>query len=290
MNKAKSPKGPQVASKDFREPPEASQLVLTPRDQAMVAGINRWYDRRMFEPRMRNTEFANYGYWERHTRTCQEACESLMEKLLAFIPEKKGAILDVACGKGGTTRYLLKYYRPEDVTGINISQKQLQRCIAIAPGCNFVLMSATELDFDDNSFDNILCVESVFHFNTRETFLQEALRVLKPGGRLVLSDILLRRLAYAHSSLKVLENYVPDLRHYNELYSRTGFRDVQVIDATLESWVRIYRRAMSAAIRSFRAYQIGRDSFWRRVAWLQRKRKRIMRYLLVSAEKSADRN
>ncbi len=41
-----------------------------------------------------------------------------MEKLMAFIPEKNGTILDVACGKGATTRYLLKYYTPENVTGI----------------------------------------------------------------------------------------------------------------------------------------------------------------------------
>ena len=35
--------------------------------------------------------------------------------------------------------------------------------------------------------NNVLCVESAFHFQTRELFLHEALRVLKPGGWLLLT-------------------------------------------------------------------------------------------------------
>jgi MPBQ/MSBQ methyltransferase len=91
-----------------------------------------------------------------------------MEKLLAFLPKKEGTILDVACGKGATTRYLLRYFKSENVTGINISEKQLARCRENAPGCTFLLMSATELKFADESFDNISCVEAAFHFVTRE--------------------------------------------------------------------------------------------------------------------------
>jgi MPBQ/MSBQ methyltransferase len=67
-------------------------------------------------------EFATYAYWTPETNIHHEACENLMEKLLAGIPEKNGNILDVACGKGATTRHLLEYYNPEDVTGINISE------------------------------------------------------------------------------------------------------------------------------------------------------------------------
>ena len=33
-------------------------------------------------------------------------------------------------------------------------------------------MSATDLQFPDNTFDTILCVEAAFHFNTREQFVQ----------------------------------------------------------------------------------------------------------------------
>ncbi|WP_044035199.1 SAM-dependent methyltransferase, partial [Microcystis aeruginosa] len=55
-------------------------------------------------------EFFNVGYWLSHTQDQQEASCTLMEKLLEFIPNKQGTILDVGCGLGATTHYLLKYY------------------------------------------------------------------------------------------------------------------------------------------------------------------------------------
>ena len=93
--------------------------------------VNRWYDGRMYSTRplrrFAGSGFHNYGYWTPDIRTQVEACEKLMEMLLALIPDKVGTILDVACGKGGTTRFLLKYYDAEAVTGINISAKQLAK-------------------------------------------------------------------------------------------------------------------------------------------------------------------
>ena len=133
-------------------------------------------------------EFFNVGYWRSDTQNQQSACFNLMEKLLEFIPEKKGTILDVGCGLGATTSHLLKYYSSADVMGINISAKQIERSTVNAPSCNFICMDAVRMEFEDDLFDNIICVEAPFYFDTREKFLKEALRVLKPGGNLILCD------------------------------------------------------------------------------------------------------
>jgi MPBQ/MSBQ methyltransferase len=251
-----------------------------------IKAVNQWYDWRMFTPQLAGTgDFANYGYWDRHTWTYKEACENLMEHLLAFLPEKKGAILDVACGKGATTRYLLNYYSPKDVTGINVSVKQLERCKVNAPGCAFVLMDAAKMAFKDSSFDAIICMEAVFHFYTREKFLHDAHRVLKPGGRLVLSDIL-RTMPDEGAKLTFpAQNYVKDLTEYRTLYRGAGFKDIEVINATREVWLRFFSLYLWRLWLDFESGNIDWFTFQGRRRDFLERRRAIKHYLLVSAWK-----
>ncbi len=194
------------------------------------------YDSLMYWPALQeyycHSDFVNFGYWNKNTLNAKEASENLMEKLLTFIPEKRDTILDVACGKGATTSYLTKYYMPSNITGINISEKQLETCRKNAPECRFLLMDATDLQFADSSFDNIICVEAAFHFNTREKFLKDAFRVLNPGGYLVLSDILLTKEAEARRRYRTVKNFVENLQEYEDLCLGSGFKEIKVIDAT----------------------------------------------------------
>jgi MPBQ/MSBQ methyltransferase len=179
-----------------------------------------------------HSDYMNYGYWAADTKNQAEASDNLVRKLLSMIPDKKGRILDVACGRGASTRHLLRYYESSDIVAINISEKQLKRASELAPGCTFLLSDATRLEFPSCSFDNVICVEAAFHFDTRDSFYREAFRVLKPGGLLVTSDIL---------GPKMWQRAVPAnaLTSPGELadhLASAGFANVRVIDATLECW------------------------------------------------------
>ena len=103
---------------------------------------------------------------------------------------KGSRILDVGCGIGGSSRILAKYYG-FNVTGITISTAQVKRARELTPiglNCNFQVMDALDLKFEDGSFDAVWSVEAGAHMNNKTKFANEMLRTLRPGGYFALAD------------------------------------------------------------------------------------------------------
>lgn len=103
-------------------------------------------------------------------------------------------VLDVGCGFGGTSRYLAKALGPKsDVTGITLSPKQVERGTqlaveqGVANNTNFMVMDALKMDFPDNSFDIVWACESGEHMPDKKAYINEMMRVLKPGGTFVMA-------------------------------------------------------------------------------------------------------
>ena len=207
-----------------------------------TAQIVEHYDTTMYKPVFLEyfgySNFSNFGYWQNKGTDQKSACEALVDRLLNFLPTADyGRILDVACGKGGTTERLLNFCQETThITATNISFKQLQTAHSAVPGNDFVTMDAACLGFQNETFDVILCVEAAFHFITRKHFLVEAFRTLKPGGFLILSDILTNREAEKRLPYRTEENYVKELTEYETLFEEIGFDNIQIVDATEECW------------------------------------------------------
>ncbi|HEV3497776.1 MAG TPA: class I SAM-dependent methyltransferase [Actinomycetes bacterium] len=107
----------------------------------------------------------------------------------------RSRVLDVGCGFGGTLDYLAGRRSGCALVGLNIDERQLRWARRLVGGegreVAWVQADGCSLPVADGSLDHVLAVECIFHFPSRKLFLQEAARVLRPGGTLALSDFLM---------------------------------------------------------------------------------------------------
>jgi SAM-dependent methyltransferase len=146
------------------------------------------------------TRHVHWGYYADPATTDDSAAglcvaaEALTERLVGMAAIKTGdRILDAGCGFGGTTAFINERYERVEVTGLNIDARQVARARELVSAragnrIDFVEGDACAMPLPDRHFDAVLAVECIFHYPSRRRFFDEVRRVLKPGGRLVLSD------------------------------------------------------------------------------------------------------
>ncbi|PIP81576.1 MAG: hypothetical protein CO113_14155 [Elusimicrobia bacterium CG_4_9_14_3_um_filter_62_55] len=98
-----------------------------------------------------------------------------------------GAVLEAACGSGRGLAYLAE--TAERVVGGDYTMALVEAARRHYQGRIPVLrLDAHRLPFADASFDAVLCFEALYYFADADAFFREARRVLRPGGKLVLSS------------------------------------------------------------------------------------------------------
>jgi ubiquinone/menaquinone biosynthesis C-methylase UbiE len=112
-------------------------------------------------------------------------------------------LLDVGCGNGAAAIHLAKAFGL-DVVGVDVDPDQIAAARAAAAGlgrARFLAASAERLPFADGEFDLVYTSKTTHHIPGWPRALAQMARVLKPGGRLVYSDIVApagRRLPTRH--------------------------------------------------------------------------------------------
>lgn len=134
------------------------------------------------------------GYWDDETKNFSQALQRENEILAEIAKVRKSdTILDAGCGVGGSAIFLAKKFGCK-VIGIALSQNQIDSAIKNAEEnkvdklTNFKVNDFTKTNFNNNSFDVIWAIESVCHADNKKSFIKEALRLLKKGGRIIIAD------------------------------------------------------------------------------------------------------
>jgi len=108
----------------------------------------------------------------------------------AKIPEE-AKVLDVGCGEGDTVAMLQEQFGYQ-ATGADSSKKMIDKGKARHKGSDLRCMEAEFLDFESKQFDAVFMECSLSVFRLQEDAAFEAYCVLKPGGKLIISDLYLK--------------------------------------------------------------------------------------------------
>ncbi len=160
--------------------------------------------------------------------------------------EKDATILDVGCGGGRTVHKLAGIATEGRVYGIDYSEESVAASrranereleagrVEIRHG------SVSALPFSDNTFDLATAVETHVFWPDLVADMREVLRVLKPGGKLMIISESYKGMNHGKAMQKLSERMnfpFMTIDEHRELFAKAGYSDVQMFEKPDKSWM-----------------------------------------------------
>jgi len=173
-----------------------------------------------------------------------------MERIENFlINHDAGLILDVATGQGNFIPFLLGFKSVEKIIAVDVIEQLkpfFEKHYADKP-VEYQLADAYNLPFDSESFDTVSVSNSLHHFEDTQKVLQEMLRVLKPGGMIIINEMYSDNLNAAQESHKLLHHWSAEQdrtlgRFHDDTYTKAkllkiidtaGIKEVSIFDYSI---------------------------------------------------------
>lgn len=190
----------------------------------------------------------HFGYYDENTVKHGDALTRLNEVLAKAVKiTESDRVLDSGCGYGGSGMWLAENIG-SNVSGITavpmqvakgtryIKERKLEKKVEILE------MDYTQTTFPDRSFDVYWGLESIVHAEDRQEVINEAYRLLKTGGRIVIAEYTFRENPELTGEEKAylkpwLDSWaMPTLltpKEYVESLKLAGFTDIQIQDVTV---------------------------------------------------------
>ncbi|MFN4908304.1 MAG: methyltransferase domain-containing protein [Bacteroidota bacterium] len=143
------------------------------------------------------TDAQEFDYFEEREDPATEHDERrVREAIMRRLPKTTKTVLDVGCGRAWVARDLCP--RGITVCSMDVSMTNPRRALEKYPFANHcaLVADAFALPFADQSLDVVIASEIIEHVPDPRAFVHELVRVLKPGGSLILSTPYKEKIKY----------------------------------------------------------------------------------------------
>jgi SAM-dependent methyltransferase len=154
-------------------------------------------------------------------------------------------ILDVATGSGGFIHFLIEGLKEySEITGVDNNERAaagFAEAFKDNPKIHFRKMDAAALEFADESFD-LVCISNSLHHLDPQPVLQEMLRVLRPGGTLLISEMVRDNQTETQMTHVLLHHWWAEVDRLNGILHRETCTRQELLDLAsplglMEVWV-----------------------------------------------------
>ena len=151
-------------------------------------------------------------------------------------------ILDIGSGTGGVDVVLVRDHGAGTVIGIDVEKRLIDLATArlqklrLEDRIKYRLVDPGPLPFSDESFDVVFSKDAIVHVRNKKDLYSEALRVLRPGGRLLVSDWLkgegeaVAPLVREFITASGHDFTLVSLREMGEIVEKLGFVEIDLAD------------------------------------------------------------
>ncbi|MBP3919805.1 MAG: class I SAM-dependent methyltransferase [Clostridia bacterium] len=156
----------------------------------LLLKTNDWFPKIVHPFNLQNNGEKTYGMWQ-----YEKGYDTIKLYMQRFTKEEMfygKNVLDMGCGAAGKSLYFASLGAAH-VTGVDIvahykpEAEQLAQTLGLSEKFTFVLGSAYEMPFADQSFDTVIMNDFMEHVDNPAAALREAMRLVRPSGRIFIN-------------------------------------------------------------------------------------------------------